>query len=84
MTTYKVCTTCGKEKRITKFRKRKTRGYRPGYDTRIATCADCERKKCRDAIPLVKTVVKPRVPYEADPTDPDVIRFRKEMEKRGA
>lgn len=84
MTTYKRCTSCKREKRITKFRKRKTKGKRPSDDIRIATCDDCERKKCPDSHWQRPPPPKPRVPFEADPTDPDVIRFRKEMERRGA
>lgn len=84
MTTYKWCTSCKREKKITKFRKRKKQGKRPGVDPRIATCMNCEQTKYRGLVPPPKKVLKPRVPYAADPNDPDVIRFREEMERRGA
>ena len=84
MTEVKTCTSCHREKPRAEFRKRKTRGKRPGFDTRIATCGACEKSKCPDSNQPPKLELKPRVPYESDPTDPDVIRFRKEKARRGA
>lgn len=84
MTTYKRCTSCKVEKKITKFRKRKTKGKRPSDDIRIVTCIDCERRKNPDSHWERPPPSKPRVAFEPDPTDPDVMRFRTEMEKRGA
>ena len=80
----KVCTSCKRERKITDFRFRKKQGRTPDCDPRIATCSICVSVKCPDSNQPPKIELKPRVPFEADPTDPDVIRFRKEKARRGA
>ena len=82
--TTKVCTSCKRERKISEFRKRKKQGRTPDCDPLIATCGVCEKAHSAGSYQPPKIELKPRIPYEADPTDPDVIRFRKEKARRGA